>query len=152
MNNGIGQFIVNDTVYKYTELAPVEALAFGAKCVKTLGPLMSGLGGALSAISKASAKAAEGEAAPSGPIDATEAVLSAIAPMLGNVDEARLMELLKECFGHVFTPQNECLGDEAAFNTWFMERKADIFPVGVAALIHLGRDFFPKLPATSKGA
>ena len=45
------------TVYKYTELAPVEALAFGAKCVKTLGPLMSGIGGALSAVSRASAKA-----------------------------------------------------------------------------------------------
>ena len=151
MNNGIGQFIVNDTVYKYTELAPVEALAFGAKCVKTLGPLMSGLGGALSAVSKAS-RASEGEAASSGPIDATEAVLSALAPMMGNVDEARLMELFKECFGHVYTPQNECLGDEAAFNSWFMERKADLFPVGIVALIHLGRDFFPKLPATSKGA
>lgn len=152
MNNGIGQFIVNDTVYKYTELAPIEALAFGAKCIKTLGPLMSGLGGALSAVSKASQEKASEGAAPSGAIDATEAVLSALAPMLVNVDESRLMELFKECFGHVFTPQNECLGDEAAFNAWFMERKADLFPVGIVALIYLGRDFFPKLPATSKAA
>lgn len=130
---GIREFIVGDNAYKYTELAPVEALSFGTKVAKTIGPI---LGSVLAVLGNAS-----------GGGDKTAEFLEAVVPALDKIDEAKLEALLKECFGHVYTAGNECLGDEAAFNAWFRENKADLFPVGLTALFNLSKDFFPKLSA-----
>lgn len=131
MNTGIKEFIVGDTAYKFTELAPVEALSFGTKVAKTIGPILGSVFAVLGNVSGGGDKTAE--------------FLEAVVPALDKIDEAKLEALLKECFGHVYTPANENLGDEAAFNSWFQDHKADLFPVGLTALFNLSKDFFPRL-------
>lgn len=133
-NTGIKEFIVGDNVYKFTELAPVEALSFGTKVAKTIGPILGSVFSVLGNVQGGGDKTAE--------------FLEAIVPALDKIDEAKLEALLKECFSHVYTAGNECLGDEAVFNSWFRDNKADLFPVGLTALFNLSKDFFPKLSVT----
>lgn len=132
---GIREFIVGNTAYKYTELTPIDALSFGTRCAKTIGPILSALFNALG-------NTTSGER--------TTELMDALAPALDKVDDKKLEALLKECYSHVYTPGNECLGDEASFNSWFSERKHELFPVGITALIHLVKDFFPNLSDITK--
>lgn len=133
-NTGIGSFVVGNHTYKYEELPPIEALRFGAVVTKAIGPALAVLGEAAVAATTA---------------HTTKDILAAFGPALGMVDEDKLLELIKASLQHVYTPQNECLGNEAAFNTWFRANKEDLFPVGLLSLYHLTKDFFPKALATA---
>lgn len=133
-DTGIGTFTVGSHAYKFEELAPTDALRFGVKVTKSLGPALAKLG-------EAATNAA-------GKTDPKELV-AAFGPALGMVDDAVLEELLRTAMQRVYTPQNESLSNEAVFNAWFREHKEDLFPVGLYALYHLTKDFFPKALATA---
>lgn len=131
---GIGHFTVGEHTYKYTELAPVDALRFGAVVTKAIGPALAVLGDAASSASGASN---------------TKDILTAFGPALGLIDEEKLLELINTALQRVYTPQNECLGDEVVFNNWFQQHKTDLFQVGLLSLYHLTKDFFPRALATA---
>lgn len=126
---GIGEFIVEDRVYKYTKLAPIDALRFGTEVLKALGPGLI----QLATKYQLKDKTTVGEA------------LDIISPALETLEPDRLQPLLTTAFAHVYTSSNECLGDEASFNSWFQQYPSDLFRVGVTALYYLAKDFFPKL-------
>ena len=131
---GIGSFTVGTNTYKYEELAPIEALRFGVTVTKSVGPALAKLGEAA-----AGAKNAK---------DVT-GIMEAFGPALGMVDDNKLLELMHASFQHVYTPHNECLGNEAVFNSWFRTNKEDLYMVGLLSLYHLTKDFFPKALATA---
>ena len=134
MKTGLGTFKIGEHVYKFEALAPIEGLRFGTQCAKILGPTLTVV---LEVVSRwNSEKMTIGE------------VVASVSPALGTVDEEKLEGLMKTAFARVYTPMNENLGDEAAFNTWFQDHMSDMFPVGLVAIYHLAKDFFPKLPAT----
>lgn len=134
MRTGLGQFNVGDTVYKYDTLAPIDGLRYGTQCAKVLGPALANI---LDVVTQWSAdKMTIGDLATS------------VAPALATLDEDKVEGLMRTAFARVYTPRNECLGDEAAFNDWFSERQNEVFVVGVLAIYHLSKDFFPRLPAT----
>ena len=125
MSDGISSFTVGADTYKYVELAPLEAMRFGIKVAKALGPAVAKIGEAASGKDVAS-------------------VTASIGPALATVDEETLDELLKTAISRVYTPVNECLGNQAVFNSWFKDRKDSLFTVSFMALFHLSKDFFPK--------
>lgn len=123
--SNIKTFTYKNNVYKYEDYAPLEAVSFGVKCAKTLGPIASCVAGIQSS--------------------STEDFLTNATKALSECDEKALEQLLNLAFSRVYTPENECLGDPAVFNTWFTNRKDEIFAVGVIALVNLCKDFFPQL-------
>lgn len=134
MKTGLGTFKIGEHVYKFEALAPIEGLRFGTQCAKILGPTLTTV---LDVVSRwNSEKMTIGD------------VVTSVSPALGTVDEEKFEGLMKTAFSRVYTPMNENLGDEAAFNSWFQDHMPDMFPVGLVAIYHLAKDFFPKLPAT----
>lgn len=133
MRTGLSTFAVGETVYKYDLLAPVEALRYGTQCAKVLGPALASVMDVVQQFG--SDKATVGE------------LVASAAPALAAIDEDKVATLMQTAFKRVYTPANECLGDEAVFNDWFQARPHEMFPVGLLAIYHLSKAFFPKLPA-----
>ena len=134
MTTGLGKFTVGEHVYKFEALAPIDGLRFGTQCAKVLGPALTAV---LDVASRWNTdKMTLGE------------LVTTLSPALASVDEEKFEGLMKTAFTKVYTPQNENLGDEAAFNAWFREHPQEMFTVAVIAIYYLARDFFPKLPGT----
>lgn len=133
VSTGINQVKIGEHVYSYTVLSPVEALRFGTEALKVLGPGM--------------AKLATGSLKTG---DDVGSLVTSIAPALENLETEKLERLLKTVFAHTFTPTNENLGDEAAFNDWFQKNPHEMFQVGFQILYLLSKDFFPKLSGTTQ--
>lgn len=132
MSSGIREFVVGEDTYKYVELTPIEALRFGPRVAKVLGPILHPL---ISSLDK------EGNVQ-------VKHIMASIGSELEKIDEEEMLKLIMGALTHVFTPQNESLGNEAVFNSWFSVKKSDLFIVGFMAVFKLAQDFFPKVPDT----
>ena len=133
-HTGLGSFSLDDVMYRFETLNPLEAVRFGNRVFKVFGPAL---------LSLAAAKKDDGEAA-------GEGVLAALAPALSGFDDDKVSLLIEEALRRCYTPQNEALRDEVVFNRWFMEHPDQLYGAGLLAVWHLVKDFFPKTLATLK--
>lgn len=126
MKNDLGKFEVEDAVYKFRHLSPMEGLEFGSRVAKLIAPTLMGLGNG--------AKVAD------------------IVKGLSAVDSSEMTDLIKEALGHCYTPESEALDNEAVFNHWFGEHPDHLFTAGVLAVYNLAKPFFPNKLLTGLGA
>jgi len=125
MSAGLKSLKVGESIYKVEPFAPREAISFGLKVAKILGPLIAG--------------AVAGENAE----NIKELRIGKLLEAFQNLDEARTEDLIMQAFTRVFTPANECLENLASFNSWFKERKGELFETGFRSIMLLAEDFLP---------
>jgi len=141
---------VGGNKYAVDLLNPLEALAWGPRVIALLGPSIGKVMGsldfeALKGVDLTQQGIAEAAGQFKGP-------LGALFSCLGELKPDQVTALLTETLQHCYTPQNESLADMAVFNRWFQEHPGDMYPLGVTALVHLVKDFFPKSLVTTASA
>ena len=128
--------------YAVELLNPLEGITWGHRAMSLLSPALGSLltSANLSALMELDV---EGD-------DFTEN-LAAIQPLLGELFNAygklggdEVSALLTEALQRCYTPRNESLADMSVFNRWFQENPGDLFTLGIIALFHLVKGFFPK--------
>ena len=129
---GMGTFTVDEVVYRFNYMNPADALDFGPRVLKVVGPTLF----ALILTEKDASK--NGEAA----------ILDVMIPAISGMDSKIISGLIKEAISFCYTPRNEALGDEKNFNDWFIAHPDHLFTAGALAIYHLAKPFFPKMPAT----
>jgi len=121
--NDIGFIIIGDNRYAIDKLPPFQAIEWGNRILSVLGPT---IGGVMEAISDDGNPAAAFQGA------------------FGQYKSAEASQIMRDAMKRCYTPQNESLGNEAVFNSWFREHSGDLFHLGVMAVWELTRDFLPK--------
>jgi len=133
--------------YAVDLLNPLEALAWGPRVVALLGPSIGKV------LSSTDFEALKGiDLAKQGIMEAAGKLqnpLGALFACLGELKPEQVTALLNETLQHCYTPQNESLADQSVFNRWFKEYPGDMYPLGVMALVHLVKDFFPSQLVTA---
>lgn len=118
--DGMYKVKIGEHVYTIQPFNPIEGLEFGTKLVGVLSPA---LGGAFE-LAKESGD------------------MSRIGIELGNAfKDPLLMPMLRQAYNQCFTPDNQSLADEVAFNQWFLKYPQDMFELGVRAAYALVKSF-----------
>jgi len=112
---------VGKTSYKVEPFTPKEAIPFGLKVAKILGPTLAGV------VDKGT----------------LEERLTNVINRVGNIDESAVESLMNMAYSRVYTPENECLDNEASFNAWFKDHRDELFECGFKAIMALATDFLP---------
>lgn len=133
---GIGEFTVGTEKFKYEELAPADALAFGLRVARVIGPVVAEIAAAVEAASNAATGLQ---------------VAEALGKALVHVNPDDLESIIQQAYKRIYTSSNTCLGDAASMNAYFKDHKDIMFQVGIVGLYNLCKDFFPRLSATSAG-
>ena len=121
IDQSLKSFTIGKNIYKVEPYSPKEAIPFGLKVIKTLGPLLGKL-------------TAKGTA---------EERISRVIGEAGNLNEEMVDNLLTAAYKRVYTPNNEPMDNEANFNAWFKDHKSELFECGFRAILLLAEDFLP---------
>ena len=117
---------IEDRVYPCQRFNPMDGMEYGAKIAGLIAPVFTSLSG-----------------------DNTKDGIAALSTLSR---DPLLTPMLKQALGQCFTPQNESLGNEAVFNSWFQKHPGDMFELGIKAVWALVEDFLPSpLAMTAKG-
>lgn len=146
----IAPVIAGEHRYMLELLNPLEGIAWGNRALTLFGPA---LGKALAAVDF---KALEGlDLTQDGLVEVgakMQGMLISSFSSLGELDSEKVTAIMTEAIQRCYTPENESLVDQTVFNRWFREYPGDLYPLGVMALYHLVKDFFPKQLVTGASA
>lgn len=148
MNQANMTFItVGGKRYALDLLNPIDAIAWGNRALALFGP---SLGKIVNSIEFDKLQGID--LANMGLMEVAGKVQTLISMALtscGELKAAEVSAIMTEALQRCYTPQNESLGDTAVFNKWFKEHPGDLYPLGVMALVHLVKDFFPSQLVTA---
>lgn len=125
---GLKSFTVNKHTYQLEALPPASGLAFGLKAATVLGPVLGDL------ISIADRR--DGIS--------NQEVIALLGNSLGNLNDAKVLELCNEALTHCYTPENESLKDGGVYDKWFSEHPDELLIAAGKAVFLLAKDFFPQ--------
>ena len=115
---------IGENIYKVEPFAPREAISFGLKTAKVIGPLFAGVIG--------------------GEEESNEQQrMDKIFAALKSIEEAQVEEIMMQAFARAFSPKGEPFDNEANFNAWFKDHKGEMFEAGLRSIIALAEDFLP---------
>ena len=133
--------------YAVDLLNPIDAIAWGNRALALFGP---SLGKIVNSIEFDTIQGID--LATMGAVEVMGKLQGLVAMALascGELKSGEVTELMTEAIKRCYTPQNEALSDMALFNRWFRENPGDLYPLGVMALVHLVKDFFPSQLVTA---
>lgn len=135
------QFRVGNNQYAIDLLNPLEAITWGNRVMALLGPAIGNIVVSVDfeTISGIDLRKME----MSEVFGKWQPVIATAMASCGAVRADDISRLMAEATQRCHTPRNEALSDAAVFNSWFRENPGDIYPVGVMAIYHLVKDFFP---------
>lgn len=130
-DNSIARIKIGDNIYTLQKMNPMDGMEYGTQVLSAISPAFGGLYEAVK---------------DNGDYGKVFAEIS--KAIKGNDFSALLKTAYKQCF----TPENESLADEVAFNRWFRKFPGDMYQLGVQAVYELVKDFFPNQLATIASA
>ena len=133
--------------YAVELLNPIDAISWGNRALALFGPSLGKIVGSIDFDKIQSIDLITmGLAEVAGKL---QGLVSMAFASCGELKSDAVTALMTEAIQRCYTPQNEALSDMAVFNRWFREHPGDLYPLGVMALVHLVKDFFPSRLVTA---